>query len=102
MTRRGETCLALYDMPQNPTVHIRPATTADAPVIADFNVRMARETEHLTLDPATVSRGVKAVLTDPTKGRYLLASVMARRRLGISDSAAARRVLLALPPEVGD
>jgi hypothetical protein len=36
------------------------------------------------------------------KGRYVLADKMARRRLSISDSPAARRVLLALPPDVGD
>jgi hypothetical protein len=35
------------------------------------------------------------------EGRYALAHAMARRRLGISDSPAARRVLLALPPDVG-
>ena len=36
------------------------------------------------------------------KGRFLLAERLARRRLAISDSAVARRVLLSLPPDVGD
>jgi hypothetical protein len=36
------------------------------------------------------------------KGRFLLASTLARRRLAISDSPGARRVLLAVPPSVGD
>ena len=36
------------------------------------------------------------------KGRFLLADRLARRRLAISDSAVARRVLLSLPPDVGD
>jgi hypothetical protein len=36
------------------------------------------------------------------KGRYVLADRMARRRLAISDSATARRVLLALPPDAGE
>jgi hypothetical protein len=36
------------------------------------------------------------------KGRYVLADRMARRRLAISDSAVARRVLLSLPPDAGE
>jgi hypothetical protein len=36
------------------------------------------------------------------KGRFVLADHLARRRLAISDSPAARRVLRALPPDVGD
>jgi hypothetical protein len=36
------------------------------------------------------------------RGRWVLAASLARRRLAISDSPAARRVLLALPPDVGD
>ncbi len=36
------------------------------------------------------------------KGRFSLAERMARRRLAMSDSPAARRVLLALPPDLGE
>jgi tetratricopeptide (TPR) repeat protein len=36
------------------------------------------------------------------RGRYLLAAHLARRRLSMGDSPAARRVLLACPPDVGD
>jgi hypothetical protein len=36
------------------------------------------------------------------RGRYLLAATLARRRLSMGDSPAARRVLLACPPDVGD
>ena len=36
------------------------------------------------------------------KGRYVLADQLARRRLAISDSPTARRVLRGLPPDVGD
>lgn len=36
------------------------------------------------------------------KGRYVLADHLARRRLAISDSPAARKVLRELPPDVGD
>jgi ribosomal protein S18 acetylase RimI-like enzyme len=57
-------------------LHIRPGA-ADVPgdleTITDFQLRMARETEGLELDPGTVIRGVAAVLADPGKGSYWLA-----------------------------
>jgi GNAT superfamily N-acetyltransferase len=52
---------------------IRPARASDAEVIADFNIRLALETEHLRLDSATVRAGVEAVLSDPAKGVYFVA-----------------------------
>src|SRR5437870_970183 len=53
---------------------VRSATPADVPVIVEYNRRLARETEHKTLDPATVSAGVAAAIADPaTKGPYYLA-----------------------------
>jgi GNAT superfamily N-acetyltransferase len=45
----------------------------DAPVVADFNVRLASETEDLRLDPDCVRAGVVAVLGDSSKGSYFLA-----------------------------
>ena len=45
----------------------------DGPVIADFNSRMAEETEGRALDPELVGPGVMALLNDSTKGRYWLA-----------------------------
>ncbi|MBX7104784.1 MAG: GNAT family N-acetyltransferase [Gemmataceae bacterium] len=55
------------------SISIRPATLADADIIAGFNVRIAAETEDKELDPATVGRGVRAILGDPNKGWYLVA-----------------------------
>lgn len=52
---------------------IRKARPADALVIADFNRHLAQETESLLLDPATVKRGVRAMLNDPAKGIYFVA-----------------------------
>jgi ribosomal protein S18 acetylase RimI-like enzyme len=52
---------------------IRRATVADAPIIADFNCRLAWESEHLTLDEPTVLAGVTALLADPAKGFYTVA-----------------------------
>ena len=56
-------------------IKIRKAALADLPVIADFNVRLAQESEGLGLDPACVEAGVAAVLTDPAKGIYYVAEV---------------------------
>jgi GNAT superfamily N-acetyltransferase len=52
---------------------IRPPRAADAPVLAEFNIRLAAETEHLQLDPPRVLAGVEAVLADPAKGTYWVA-----------------------------
>jgi GNAT superfamily N-acetyltransferase len=54
-------------------MNIRPAQASDAPLIADFNLRLAKETEDLSLDPAVVAAGVAAVLKEPVKGIYYLA-----------------------------
>jgi ribosomal protein S18 acetylase RimI-like enzyme len=52
---------------------VRPARREDAAVIASFQILMARETEDLDLDPATVHSGVLAVFDDPAKGSYWVA-----------------------------
>ena len=52
---------------------IRKAHLADAPVIADFNIRLAEESEQLRLDRACVAAGVDALLSDPAKGIYYVA-----------------------------
>jgi len=52
---------------------IRKARLTDAAVIADFNSRLAWETEALRLNSAVVSRGVRALLKDATKGIYFVA-----------------------------
>lgn len=52
---------------------IRRANPADAPVIADFNIRLAAESEHLRLDHGCVAVGVAAVLGDASKGIYFVA-----------------------------
>lgn len=56
-------------------MNIRQATLSDAPVIAEFNLRLADETEQLRLDPAIVRAGVAAILADPIKGIYFVAEV---------------------------
>ena len=51
---------------------IRKARASDTLVIADFNSRLAWETEQLRLEPATVRRGVRALLKDAAKGNYFV------------------------------
>lgn len=54
-------------------MHYREAVPADASTIIDFQLAMARETEDLELDREILTRGVNAVFTDPTLGRYFIA-----------------------------
>jgi GNAT superfamily N-acetyltransferase len=57
---------------------IRKANQSDAPSIADFQLKMAWETEHMTLDSAIVIKGVKAVFEDPSRGQYYVAEATGR------------------------
>lgn len=55
------------------SIHIRPATRADAANIAAWNTAMAWETERKALDAATIARGVDTVFDEPRRGFYLVA-----------------------------
>lgn len=52
---------------------IRKARLTDAAVMADFNTRLAWETEQLKLDAKTILQGVRGVLKNSTKGSYFVA-----------------------------
>ena len=52
---------------------IRNAEPGDAAVITDFNLRLAKETEDLELDPQVAGEGVRALLADASKGLYFVA-----------------------------
>ena len=54
-------------------IHVRPGEARDIERIVEFQLRLARETEDVRLDRATVTDGVRAVIEDPAKGRYWLA-----------------------------
>ena len=54
-------------------VIIRNATADDARALAEFNRRMALETEGLPLLPPVILSGVKAVFEDPARGFYVVA-----------------------------
>ena len=61
-------------MPEpTPSVHVRDADPDDAPLIAEFNARLALETEDKRLDPTTVRAGVETTLARPELGRYFIA-----------------------------
>lgn len=53
---------------------IRRATPADAAVITDYNRSLAVETEGRQLDPQRIGPGVLALLSDPGKGVYWVAT----------------------------
>ncbi len=57
---------------------IRSATLADAVTIADFNTRLAHESEGKALKPDVIAAGVRAMLNDERHGRYFLAEVDGR------------------------
>lgn len=52
---------------------IRKAKLEDLERIVDFNIQMAKETEGKILEKNIVREGVKSVLTDESKGFYLVA-----------------------------
>ncbi len=57
---------------------IRAATLADLDFIAEANTALAMETEGQTLDPALLRPGIRAVLDDPSHGRYFIAEIDGR------------------------
>ncbi len=54
-------------------VQIRMATEENREIIAEFQIKMAVETEDLVLDRETLNEGVIRVLRDPEKGKYFVA-----------------------------
>ena len=57
----------------SPLYQIREATPDDAPVIVEFNCRLAWETEHKRLDPVLIGPGVAEALRRPEWARYFVA-----------------------------
>ena len=57
----------------SPAPRVRPAGEADVLRLRDWAIAMALETEHKTLDPGTVEKGIRAVLAQPRRGAYFVA-----------------------------
>lgn len=53
---------------------IRRAGPADVPIVAEFNRRLAQETEGKSLDPVILTRGVAAAIADANKAIYFVAT----------------------------
>lgn len=56
-------------------VKIRTATLADCPRLAEFNTKLAFESEGKRLDPAIINPGVRRALSTPALCRYYVAEV---------------------------
>jgi GNAT superfamily N-acetyltransferase len=56
-------------------IKVRVAKPSDKSAIVDFQLKMAQETEEQVLDKDTISKGVKAVIDDPSKATYFVAEV---------------------------
>lgn len=56
-------------------MQIRLANQEDKILIANFQIKMAKETENLNLDIETVNNGVMSVFKHPQKGKYIVAEI---------------------------
>jgi ribosomal protein S18 acetylase RimI-like enzyme len=58
---------------------IRPATRDDIHLLAEFQQKLARETENFELDKTIATRGMNAMFDDPSKGKYFIAEYNGER-----------------------
>ena len=56
------------------TIKVRSATSSDVDFIVDANLRMAKETENLDLDPEVLRKGVVYLMSHAGEGQYLVAA----------------------------
>ena len=63
----------MVEFKQDMNIEIRKATAEESDLIADFQRKMAIETESKQLDRDTVAAGVRRVFEDPGRGFYILA-----------------------------
>lgn len=54
---------------------VRTATIQDTEIIAEYNIRMALETENVQLDKSDVLEGVKTAVSNPSIGLYYLVEI---------------------------
>jgi ribosomal protein S18 acetylase RimI-like enzyme len=72
---------------------IRPAVASEAPLIADFQMRMAEESEGLSLDGDTLARGIAAVFESRANASYWVAEDQARE----GDTKTVAGMLMTVP-----
>ena len=56
-------------------INLRQANIDDLQSLVEFNQAMAMETEQLSLDPETLTKGVQTLLEQPQRGFYLVADI---------------------------
>ena len=56
-------------------ISIREATVGDIPVLVDFQMRLALESENVTLDVSVLTAGMEALFKDASKGTYFVAEI---------------------------
>jgi len=56
-------------------IKIRKATISDLPVIVDFMLKMAKETEDIILSSAILSPGIESGLKNSNKAEYFIAEI---------------------------
>ncbi|MGH7565943.1 MAG: GNAT family N-acetyltransferase [Gemmatimonadota bacterium] len=66
---------------------VRAARESDVSLIADFNHRLARESEDRELDWGTLARGVAALIADLARGHYWIAEATGPAHAGESAPA---------------
>jgi ribosomal protein S18 acetylase RimI-like enzyme len=54
---------------------VREATEQDIPSLLDFQLKMALETENITLEISSLTMGVHRLFKDSTKGRYYVTEI---------------------------
>lgn len=59
-------------------VSIRPSKPEDIKLLADFQLRLAAETESIELNREVASAGIKALFDDPGKGTYYVAVIASK------------------------
>lgn len=57
----------------NGLFRVREAVLGDVGILAEYNLRLAWETEHRRLEPTVVRQGVEALIRDRSKGIYYVA-----------------------------
>lgn len=62
--------------PRQRVLRIRLATADDLEILTEGNRALAAETEGKTLDSATLSAGVRRLLSKPSAGRYFVAELL--------------------------
>ena len=56
-------------------INVRDAVRDDVPILVQFNLKMAMETEDKQLDEQVLTSGMNSVFDDPNRGFYLVAEV---------------------------